>query len=344
MNPLSQMPHDGYMPRPTFFEELDRSAVSPDPLAPGFSSDWEIETPYHREEDRGERYFFFAGDIPGFPAPGGMSVDSGCILMQKFLRCRITPCLTRMMRMRKGDIPEGNIIPGTLDGDFAQKWVFSGPESERLLFDYGNKLDTTRNWGLIELEELRGWTVNQVQQLNLTNYFFPDYPNIPKTNMEVLSHLEAVGEQLSYDIAVKTEHREMYKAILHRMKEAVKAAQSFQMRALDKSNTDILRPSGEPSRKEQFDPRDYLFSERTSVNLVSHRPGQSEPGLAPGVLSEILARTAQPAAPLSPEAFAEAVSAAMSNIQRREQRAAKKKGKSKPKTTSVKQEITNPEV
>lgn len=234
------------------------------------------------EEDRAERYFFYAGDEPGLPEPGGMRVQSKCIANQTIRRCQVTPCLSAQVWARIEEIPEGRLIRGSenIRQDFGQYWEFAGPVAQGLLFDYGNALDSGRNWGLIELAPhlLRGKDWKAVGRLGLTKTFFPTYPNIPETNAGVYDQITSVMNQIdknshpslkwSEGNADSTAMRDLYLAVGADMLKAVEAADRYQQDAVAAVNIAVTLPSTEPGYKREFDDRDRLFSQRTGVELA----------------------------------------------------------------------------
>lgn len=247
-------------------------------------------------EDRRERYLFFAGDEPSAGHPGGMSVSTPCVVGKMLRRCQVKPCVTAQWPARIPEIPEGRIIQGTQnfsDGithngyfrmvvreGFAKQWLYSGPEAHQLLYEYGNKAHPGKNWGLVEIAEdyLRGRATRDVRGLNLTETFFPMWPEIPKTNPEVLDVLQARMKEVPKEIdrsavwvaadgsIVKL--LDVYMQAASDMEYAIISAQEYQSDVVAAANLAVTLPSTEPGYKRNFDPRDKLFSERTGVELA----------------------------------------------------------------------------
>lgn len=234
------------------------------------------------EEDRAERYFFYAGDEPNLPEPGGLRVQSKCIANQIIRRCQVAPCLSAQVWARIEEIPEGRLIRGSenIRQGFGQYWEFAGPVAQGLLFDYGNALDSGRNWGLIEIAPnlLRGKDWRAVGRLGLTKTFFPDYPKIPATNGGVYNQITAVMNQIDSNThpslkwsegnTDSTALRDLYLAVGADMLKAVEAADRFQQDSVASVNIAVTLPSTEPGYKREFDDRDRLFSQRTGVELA----------------------------------------------------------------------------
>lgn len=247
-------------------------------------------------EDRRERYFFFAGDEPGMNNPGGMSVSTPCVPHKVLRRCQVTPCVTVQQPARIPEIPEGRLIQGTQNFShevattgfyrmivregFAKYWLYAGPEAQMLIYEYGNKGNPGKSWGLVEVAEdyLRGRAWQDVRNLHLTETFFPMWPDVPATNAEVLDVLQTRMKELPKEIDrsanwVTNEGRmvkllDVYMQAATDMEWAIIAAQEYQTSVVEATNLAVTLPSTEPGYKRNFDLRDKLFSDRTGVPLA----------------------------------------------------------------------------
>lgn len=223
-------------------------------------------------EDRRSRYFFFAGDVGDVPGPGGMRVQSRSVPRQTLYRCMVTPVVTVRKMELTNLIPSGAAIPGSenrVKNGCSEYWVFAGPEAMTMLGDYGNGNDFTRNWGLVEVapDLLRGldWE-KEVKPLKIQQVFFPDWPNIPATNAEVLAHLQSRMEGIrkatfSFDVS----NREIYLAVGADMIRAVEAAQAHQEFVCANSNQGVAEPRGSDAHKRGFDTRDEAYFRRSGM-------------------------------------------------------------------------------
>jgi hypothetical protein len=257
-------------------------------------------------EDRRERYFFFAGDEPGRANPGGLAVSTPCVPHKILRRCQVTPCVTVQQPARIPEIPEGRLIQGTQNFSheiahngffrmvvregFAKQWLYAGPEAEMLLYQYGNKGNPDQSWGLVEVAEayLRGRSWQDIRNLHLTEAFFPMWPDVPKTNSEVLEVLQQRIKEVPKEIDrskqwVATDGSlvkllDVYMQVAVDMEWAIIAAQEFQSEMVSRANLAVTLPSTEPGYKRKFDPRDELFSKRTGVELAMNSLRQNAMG------------------------------------------------------------------
>lgn len=284
-------------------------------------------------EDRRERYFFFAGDEPGAAHPGGMSVNTPCIPNRVIRRCQVTPCVTVQWPARIPEIPEGRLIQGTQNFShrisdegllrivtregFAKYWLYAGPEAQTLIYEYGNKGNPGKSWGLVELAEdyLRGRAWKDVRDLHLTETFFPMWPDIPKTNTEVLDVLQQRMKEVPKEIGsggqwVRTDGRvvkllDVYMQVAADMEWAIISANEYQSDMVSAANLAVTLPSTEPGYKRNFDLRDKLFSDRTGVELAVNSLRQNSSS-AIETLAKRLSENLQPqvAPQLDPTQFA----------------------------------------
>lgn len=192
--------------------------------------------------NREPRYLFFAGDEPNMPDPGGMMVQSPVIPGKTIWRCAVTPAISVPVKMRREEIPDGRLLDGTDNGKgIASMLLPCGPEVDALLADYGHpdRTQWQKRWGLVELEELRGMAPRDVAKMNLTTTFFPSWPDVPKTNREVIALVEAKNAELLAIIEKRngTEREQLLLAIGTRMLAAVQQAQSYHTKLIQNGNT-----------------------------------------------------------------------------------------------------------
>ena len=223
-------------------------------------------------EDRRTRYLFFAGDVGDVPGVGGMRIDSPCIPRKTLYRCMFTPVVTVRKMELTNLIPDGARVPGSEDRikhGCSEYWLNAGPEAGALLGAYGNGMDVSRNWGLVEVqpELLRGmdWD-KEVKQLKIQMAFFPEWPKIPNSNFEVQQHLEARIEfiKTTRDPLISV-NRDLYLAIGADMLRAVDAAQRHQESICNGSNQAVTQPRGDESYKYRFDERDEISFRRSGM-------------------------------------------------------------------------------
>ncbi len=253
------------------------------------------KTPVDVVEDRRERYFFYPGDEPGLPAPGGLSVQSLSIPNKLIRRCEVTPCLTVQVPARMQEIPDGSRIRGTEDyaRGIAKYWLYSGSEAANLIEQYGNQLDAAHNWGLVELDMLRGVPVAEVASLRITETFFPRYPLIPETNAELIKQISAVIERLT---VAEIPGRTLLLSIGQKMIDAVESAHRHMVDVVSATNIAVTLPSTEPGYKRNFDERDRLFALRTgiplAINSLRDQVAEKVPaGIDPNTVATIVAAT-----------------------------------------------------
>ncbi len=233
--------------------------------------------------NREPRYLFFAGDEPNMPDPGGMMVQSPVIPGKTIWRCAVTPAISVPVKMRREEIPDGRLLDGTDNGKgIASMLLPCGPEVDALLADYGHpdRTQWQKRWGLVELEELRGMAPRDVAKMNLTTTFFPSWPDVPKTNREVIALVEAKNAELLAIIEKRngTEREQLLLAIGTRMLAAVQQAQSYHTKLIQNGNMRVTYPDTNDSFKPGFDSKDELFALRSGVGLAvnSLRGNQSD--------------------------------------------------------------------
>ena len=265
---------------------------------------------------RAERYFFFAGDEPGMPAPGGMSVASPCIPAKTIWRCQVTPCVSVPVRSRLEEIPEGQMIHGSLDERTrkASYLLPAGPEADNLIHQYGSLTDHTRQWGLVELTALRGKSLDEVRSLRITHVFFPEWPNdVPDTNAGLIAHIIDVMKRLKTDASITPDIFKLYEKCAEEMISAARQAQQHQESIIGENNMRVTLPSTDANFKEKFDARDRLFAKRSGLALAvnAQRANQSD------VLQQVVEgfKTQQQSAQVDPTAIAAIVAATMQAMQ-----------------------------
>lgn len=267
-------------------------------------------------EDRAERYFFFAGDEPGMPHPGGMRVATPCVPTKTIWRGQVTPCISVPQRSRVEEIPEGREIYGSRDaiGRKASYMLFSGPEADNLLAQYGSATDHTKQWGLVELKALRGKSLDEVKSLQITATFFPNWPHdVPETNEEMVAHILSVKKTLVAERRRETgDITDILLQCADEMIAAARQAQAHQANIIGENNMRVTLPSTDANFKEKFDGRDRLFATRSGLALAvnSQRANQSD------VLQQVIgAMQPQQAAQIDPNAIAAIVAATMQAMQ-----------------------------
>jgi hypothetical protein len=223
------------------------------------------------------RWFFYAGDEPGHPAPGGLSVQTPCIPDRVIKRCLVTPCITTTgwghFTDKFTDIIEGNMVPNSqyIRPGFAQEWVWAGEAATELAEQYASPTRIENQWGLIELTALRGMEWQQVlKDLNVTGVFFPKWPyDVPDTNAEVAQVINTKRAELVAGMNEK--NKDVTTIYIQCADEMLKAVEQAQARAADRvqlSNIRIGLPDTDPGHKKSFDQADFLYSKRSGVFLV----------------------------------------------------------------------------
>ena len=277
------------------------------------------ERVYIAAEDKRERYFFYPGDEPGRTHPGGLSVNTPCIPYKVIRRCQVTPCISRQIGARTEEIAEGARIAGTVGyrAGFSKYWLASGPEADTLLSDYGNQVDTSRNWGLVELlpEKLTGLSYAEYAKFHINEAIFPQWPDIPETNKGVLDHLFEMNGLIesnehpwfkwNLNNSETILHRDVYLACIPQMIMAVEAAQEFQSDVVRNSNMAVTLPSTEPGYKRAFDDRDRLYSKRSGVALAINSLRQNTSDAVEQAAERLAAKLQPQVAPqVDPSVFA----------------------------------------
>lgn len=266
--------------------------------------------------DKRERYFFYAGDEPGMPAPGGMSVQTPCMWNAQIRRGQVTPLRTVPITRRLAEIPEGQLIYGTADDatGLGKTDLNSGPEAQELLYQYGREGDSAHQWGLVELAPglLRGRKMAEIAKLKITQMFFPEWPVMPELNVEMEEMIEQARQLIEEDrhplFKVETvrgeipyqqqQAKELYLACADDMLRAVRHAHQHQEDVVATTNLAVTLPSSEPGYKRDFDERDKLFSKRTGIPLAKNSlRGNSQTDLTQQLIDRI-----QPQAPSSMDA------------------------------------------
>lgn len=288
-----------------------KAAVALDPL---IEADGMIpEMPENAaSNDKRERYFFYAGDEPGMPAPGGMSVQTPCMWNAQIRRGQVTPLRTVPVTRRLPEIPEGQLIYGTADDatGLGKMDLNSGPEAQELLDQYGREGDAAHQWGLVELAPtmLRGRKMAEIAKLRITQMFFPEWPVMPELNIQMEEMIERNRQLIENDqhplFAFKRgdyqseQAKELYLACADDMLRGVRHAQQHQEDVVATTNLAVTLPSSEPGYKRDFDERDKLFSKRTGIPLAKNSlRGNGQTDLTQQLIDKI-----QPQAPSSMDA------------------------------------------
>ena len=273
------------------------------------------------QQSRETRYLFFAGDEPGLPLPGGMEVQSKCVPGRVLWRCAVTPVVSSPVKSRIVDIPDGRMLDGTDDGKGRASYLLAaGPEAETMLAEYGNadRAQWQRRWGLVELTAWRGKGVREVRDLNLTAFFFPEWPALPDSNAEVLAQLQVKRKEL--ESFPQDKMREDMLTTCDEMISAVKMAQEYQSRTIQQGNIRITYPDSNDGHKPSFDSKDELFSVRSKTALaVNSLRGNQSDAMTAGleqVLDKVLARVVPQQQSIDPQAIATIVAATMQSLQK----------------------------
>jgi hypothetical protein len=116
------------------------------------------------------RYLFNAGYQD-------LQVDCHGIWQSKIQRCQVTPLVNFAVKDVLWQIPDGMLINGSKEQDregrevYGKYMMYAGLEANRLL-----AMEGYQRWGLVELEPLRGWTIEQAGSLRIDEVYFPDRP------------------------------------------------------------------------------------------------------------------------------------------------------------------------
>ena len=146
------------------------------------------------------RYLIFTGDLAhstssAHPA-GGLDLGSPCIRPfaggAGFLnRCLLTPMIKVAVRRIDAEIPDGTLIGNRIQSrdafgrltNYVDVPLYPGPEADNLVRLYGD-------WGLREVECLRGFNQTEVSAMRLNSFFFPQWPKLPDFSSDLIAHLE----------------------------------------------------------------------------------------------------------------------------------------------------------
>lgn len=270
------------------------------------------------QRNREPRYLFYAGDEAGTVEPGGLQVQSPCVPGKMVWRCAVTPVVSAPVRSRAVDIPEGRELDGTRnDRGLASYLLPAGPEAEMLIAEYGaaDPQQWQKRWGLVELTEWRGMSPREVAKLNLTTFFFPEWPYVPTTNKEVLAILTAKREEIAAQKQDDFQARLLVTA--DQMIAAVNQAQTHQTRLIQQGNIRITYPDSNDAHKPGFDAKDERFSIRSGAQLAVNSLRGNQSDAAQGLkdaLVEVLGKQQQ-AASLDPATIAAIVAATVQALQ-----------------------------
>ena len=226
-------------------------------------------------DNRATRYLFFAGDEPGMPVPGGMSVSTPCVPGRQIRRGQVTPCVSTPVWTRKEEIPEGQMLAGSDDMAHrngipgkAAYLLYAGPEANNLLTQYGHATDTAAQWGLVELKALRGKSLEEVQALRVTSRFFPTWPDdVPETNLAMAAHIEAKMKEFE---AGNDPDKKVLLACGRDMLTACEHAQEHQSNLAAESNMRVTLSPSDSGYKLAFDERDRVYARRAGVPLATN--------------------------------------------------------------------------
>jgi hypothetical protein len=215
---------------------------------------------------------FFAGDFPGekekgdCPA-GGVDFGSNCIV--PFLskpgymhRCVITPLLRVRHQLFKQETPVGVTVVEALPGvnplnglrtDTVHVYLYPGEEWDVLNRQYAR-------WGLTEITTLRGKEPAEVEQLKLTTLFYPDWPNLPVTNKEVIEHLKNRKSFFN-----KSQHRDVYHEIADEMIAGVQVTQRWMSAHVSSVHAAFKLSEKDSHKRSAYDLTDLHFIEMAGM-------------------------------------------------------------------------------
>jgi len=201
-----------------------------------------------------------------------------------------------------------------------------------MMLQHGNPNEPTRNWGLVELAPhlLRGKDYERdIKPLGIQQLFFPEWPSMPATNVEVRAHLVAKIEEIKVSKdALIAANRDLYLTVGADMLRAVDAAQRHQEALCNKTNHGLGLQKGMGEYKIEFDGRDEISFIRSglvkntqALQRVAEemKNGVNRNALDPATLERILASVVpaqQPA--FTPEMLGAAIAAAMQMMQQQQ--------------------------
>jgi hypothetical protein len=236
--------------------------------APGVAGIAAFEPPSTR--DPRVRYLFCGGDFPythtaEYPT-GGLWVESPCVTNHICLRCDITPVLLHPTRAQIEYIPEGMAIPGTeveagpgpVKLALASYYEYPGPVVTNLLKNYGER-------GLIELEPLRGFPPATVKSFKLRDVFFPTWPVLPKSNVELIDQLEQKLELCRIAEGFDDMSRRVVVGCGELMLKAVVTYHDWMQANIDETHGRFTLGGEDRDRKRRYDRLDHLALTRTGT-------------------------------------------------------------------------------
>lgn len=220
------------------------------------------------------RYLFFAGDLwdsklPGRPA-GGLDLGSPVVKPPMvgppgFLhRCLITPCTTATRTILKEEVPEGirsfrqreAMDAGKIVAmDLVDVALYPGPEVDNLITLYGG-------WGVIEVKALAGKTPAEVSQMRLNTTIFPNWPDLPKLNSDVIAHLRRVWDTFAQTGGAAAK---LLTQVVDELIQGTERCDEWMRARLDATHGAMALPAGDSHRKAVYDRQDLHFLERTGL-------------------------------------------------------------------------------
>ena len=216
------------------------------------------------------RWLFFAGDFPNTvtdvsPA-GGIDFGSPCIVppagkLGFMNRCLVTPLVVTWHAYNRREVPEGMRIREAMPGrdvlgqptDTVHIPSLPGPEWAVLERGYAQ-------WGLREIECLRGKSPEEVVQLRVNTCFFPEWPNLPEYNVDLIQHID---ERRSF--FNKATNRDLYMKIADEMVASVMATHNWMRGHVDSVHASFGLPATEPGHKSHYDKVDLHFIHRAKL-------------------------------------------------------------------------------
>lgn len=230
------------------------------------------------------RYLFNAGY-------GNLKVDCNGVWRRHIQRCQITPLINFAVKDLLSNIPEGMLIQNSTEKDkegrdtYGSYLMYAGLEANRLLDSYGI-------WGLVEIEEIRGWSVKEAGTLRIDKVFFPDRPedefllakwkpshreikaaiNGAKAEIErgehdlvngvkeaIASGRTAIGHQMLPNLDL------LYLKIAERLLSSVEKAEKHQKRRLNITHRGLKADFGTEDYKRAYDDLDEECLQRTET-------------------------------------------------------------------------------
>lgn len=222
-------------------------------------------------------------DAPRFFVQFGwnvLRVDTRAIPNMYMLRGEITPCKSYPQISPLVEIREGELIPGSEQGDpsgrdtratYGQYWRRAYYEAERLI---DIEQSSAHKQGIYEIKALAGINSVVYDNIDLNEVFYAPYTlaTLPATNAEIIEHLTARRAEIKANGVpnVPPHYQGVMVEIADQLIEAAKYNDRIQQQRIEFTHTCMKLPPSDPSGlwKREYDLVDEEMLARTSTPRV----------------------------------------------------------------------------